>query len=94
MLAELWARGAFNFLLRTYLDIAVFPKVNREVYNFWAKKVCVRITDPVKKDLMDPLEPSYPLSSKRPPLERDYYECIDIEYVDIVDLKKTHRDIN
>jgi len=83
---ELWARGAFNFLLGTYHDVAVDPNANREVYNFWAEKVRARMSNPVKRDLVAPLEPIYPICTKRPPLERDFYECLDMEHVDIVDL--------
>ncbi|EUC27099.1 hypothetical protein COCCADRAFT_10211 [Bipolaris zeicola 26-R-13] len=85
---ELWARGAFNFLLGTYRDIAIDEEANREIYNFWAKKVRLRMKDPLKKDLMAPLKPLYPFGTKRPPLERDYYECVDMKHVQIVDLKK------
>lgn len=85
---ELWARGAFNFLLGTYRDVAIDEEANREIYNFWAKKVRLRMKDPLKKDLMAPLKPLYPFGTKRPPLERDYYECVDMKHVQIVDLKK------
>ncbi|RSL85564.1 hypothetical protein CEP52_016112 [Fusarium oligoseptatum] len=85
---ELWQRGAFNFLLAGYIDIAASPEANRAIYDFWARKVRERITDPFKRDIMAPLEPVYPFGTKRPPLEADYYECLDMDHVEIVPLEK------
>ncbi|KAF2213724.1 hypothetical protein CERZMDRAFT_39098 [Cercospora zeae-maydis SCOH1-5] len=81
---ELWERGAFNFLLGGYIDTAIDVNANNEVYAFWANKVRARISDPRKKDLMAPLKPMYPFASKRPPLENDYYECLDMKHVEII----------
>lgn len=46
------------------------------------------MNDPIKRDLMAPLEPPYPFFTKRPPLETDYYECLDMKHVTIADIKK------
>lgn len=83
---ETWKRGAFQFTLCNYNDVVLNRKANRVVYDFWAKKIRERITDPVKKDLMAPLEPPYHFGTKRSPLENDYYECLDMKHVDIVNL--------
>ncbi|RSL46490.1 hypothetical protein CEP54_013836 [Fusarium duplospermum] len=85
---ELWQRGAFNFLLAGYVDIAASPEANRSVYDIWTRKVRERITGPFKRDIMAPLEPVYPFGTKRPPLDADYYECLDMYNVEIVPLKK------
>jgi cation diffusion facilitator CzcD-associated flavoprotein CzcO len=61
----------------------VDPKANRELYDFWAKKIRARISNPQKRDLLAPLEPPYYISTKRPSLEQDYYESCDRENVDI-----------
>ncbi|EXJ87480.1 hypothetical protein A1O3_04440 [Capronia epimyces CBS 606.96] len=86
---ELWARGAFNFQMCNYNNVLLDKKANREVYNFWLKKTRQRISDPVKRDIMAPLEPPYFFGTKRNPLEHDYYEVIDQPNVEIVDLNKT-----
>jgi cation diffusion facilitator CzcD-associated flavoprotein CzcO len=86
---ELWSRGGMAYLWGNYNDLLIDLKANRTVYDFWAKKVRARMTDPVKKDLMAPLEPAYPFGTKRCPLEQDYYECLDMDHVDIVNLDKT-----
>jgi cation diffusion facilitator CzcD-associated flavoprotein CzcO len=38
---------------------------------------------------MAPTEPPYFFGTKRVPLEQDYYECIDQDNVELVDLTKT-----
>ena len=38
----------------------------------------------MKRDILAPEEPPYYISTKRPSLEQDYYECCDKENVDIV----------
>ena len=86
-----WKRGGFQFLQNNYADIVLDKEANREVYTFWANKVRQRIKDERKKDLLAPLGDKQPywISTKRLPLEQDYYECMDQENVDIVDLNAT-----
>lgn len=57
------------------------------MYEFWRNKVCARIQDQAKKDLVEPEKPPHPLSTKRPSLEQDYYECLNKDNVHLVDLK-------
>ncbi|CAC9890115.1 unnamed protein product, partial [Aureobasidium pullulans] len=40
-----------------------------------------------QKDLVEPEKPPHPLSTKRPSLEQDYYECLNKDNVHLVDLK-------
>jgi cation diffusion facilitator CzcD-associated flavoprotein CzcO len=89
---SMWKRGGFNFHTCGFDDVARNPKSNRVVYDFWAKKTRARMTDPVKRDLMAPLEPPYYFGTKRLPLERDYYESLDQPNVEIVDLNATPLD--
>lgn len=83
-----WNKGGFQFLLNNYSDLVLDKETNRVVYAFWAKKVRERIKDETKKDLLAPLGEKQPywISTKRLPLEQDYYECMDQENVNIVDL--------
>lgn len=84
---ELYARGGFNLVSSIWSDYFFNPAANRAAYDFWAKKTCPRITDPVKRDLLAPVEPPHPWMTKRPSLEQDYYECMDRKNVKIVDMK-------
>ena len=86
---ELYQRGAFNYSAGNFLSSLFDPTDNRMIYDFWAKKTRARIRDPVKRDILAPLEPLHPFLTKRPGIEADYYECCDSEHVRVVDLKKT-----
>lgn len=84
----LWDRAGFNFWLANYSDLLRDGKANEEAYNFWAKKVRERITDPKKKDILAPLEMPHYFGIKRPCLEQCYYEQFNRENVDVVDVSK------
>lgn len=83
---ELWNTGGFRLWLGNYKDYLFDEKANRETYNFWAKKQRARITDPIKRDLLAPLEPPHPWGVKRPCLEQNFYEVLDQANVTIVDI--------
>lgn len=85
----LWDRAGFNFWLANYSDLLKDGKANEEAYNFWARKVRERITDPKKKDMLAPLNMPHYFGIKRPCLEQSYYEQFNRENVDIVDVSKT-----
>ncbi|KAJ4177418.1 hypothetical protein NW767_014006 [Fusarium falciforme] len=84
---ELWNRGGFNFNQANYRDFLVDPKANKLMYDFWAKKTRPRIKNPAKAALLVPEKPPFLFGTKRSSLEQDYYECLDQDNVDIVDIK-------
>ncbi|KAH7134495.1 cyclopentanone monooxygenase [Dactylonectria estremocensis] len=84
---ELWNRGGFNFNQANYRDFLVDPKANNLMYEFWAKKTRPRIQNPEKSAFLVPENPPFAFGTKRSSLEQDYYECLDQDNVDIVDLK-------
>jgi cation diffusion facilitator CzcD-associated flavoprotein CzcO len=85
-----WARGGFQWSLGNYADVVLDKDTNREVYAYWAEQVRKRMKNEAKKDLLAPLGDKQPyfINTKRMPLEQDYYECMDQDNVDIVDLTK------
>ena len=85
---ELWQKGGFNFWLANYKDYLFNEEANQHVYDFWAKKTRARITDPVKRDILAPLEKRHAWGTKRPSLEQDYYEIMDQEKVKIIDVNQ------
>ncbi|GKT87664.1 cyclopentanone 1,2-monooxygenase [Colletotrichum tofieldiae] len=85
---ELWQRGGFNFQSGQYTDFLLDAEANRLIYDFWAKKTRARIRNPAKRAILVPNEQPYPLSTKRSSLEQDYYECLDRDNVEVVDVKK------
>ncbi|PHH88124.1 hypothetical protein CDD83_7944 [Cordyceps sp. RAO-2017] len=86
---RMWSRGGFAFLLGVYRDYGVNREANAEMYSFWASKTRTRLADPVKRDIVAPLEQFQWFGTKRPSLEMDYYEMLDRPNVSLVDLKST-----
>ncbi|KAF2216100.1 hypothetical protein CERZMDRAFT_105015 [Cercospora zeae-maydis SCOH1-5] len=88
ILEEAWTQGGFRILF-TFADILTDETSSRYIYDFWASKVRARISDPVKRDILAPLEPPHAFGGKRPSLEQDYYEQLDKPHVNVVNVKKT-----
>lgn len=86
---KLFDNGGFEFWLANYDDLLFDNAANREAYNFWAKKTRARISDPVKREILAPLEPPHAFGTKRPSLEQNYYEVLDRPENKVVDVKKT-----
>ncbi|KAF7541613.1 hypothetical protein G7054_g431 [Neopestalotiopsis clavispora] len=84
---ELWNRGGFNFNQANYRDFLVDEKANNLMYEFWAKKTRPRLKNPEKSAFLVPEKAPFAFGTKRSSLEQDYYECLDQDNVDIVDLK-------
>ena len=85
--SKLWDMGGFRMLAKNYCDMMRDPVANREAYNFWAKKTRERIPDPVKRDILAPLEPPHAFAGKRISLEQDFYEQMSKDHVTIIDLR-------
>jgi len=79
--------GGFQFWLGSYQDLLFDPKANRVAYDYWAKKTRARVEDPIKRDLLAPLEPPYHFGTKRASLEQDYYEQFNRPNVHVVSVK-------
>ncbi|OJZ81076.1 hypothetical protein ASPFODRAFT_146628 [Aspergillus luchuensis CBS 106.47] len=86
-LEGIWEKGGFRYWVGSYGDYLFDAKASRVIYDFWARKVRARIEDPVKRDLLAPLEPPHPWGVKRPSLELDYYDQFNRPNVDIVDVR-------
>lgn len=85
---KLYADGGFKFWFHNYQDLLLDAAANRAAYDFWARKTRARISDPVKQDLLAPLEPPHPFGAKRPSLEHNFYELCSQSHVHIVDTKR------
>ncbi|KAF8554557.1 hypothetical protein OG21DRAFT_1053544 [Imleria badia] len=78
--------GGLHYWLADYLDRFLGQACNDEAYAFWRKKVCERVKDPMKREL---LVQAYPIGCKNPSLEENFYEVCDRDNIDIVDVKAT-----
>ncbi|PLB51627.1 FAD/NAD(P)-binding domain-containing protein [Aspergillus steynii IBT 23096] len=87
----LWSSGSFNFGASNFPAVYVSEEANRLAYGFWARKTRARMRDPVKRDLMAPVEPVDYLFMRRTPLEQDFYESVDRENVDVVRIREGFR---
>ncbi|OQD72563.1 hypothetical protein PENDEC_c020G02735 [Penicillium decumbens] len=76
----------FGLWAGAYIDLLINPEANRFTYDVWAKRTRARIEDPVKRDLLAPLEPPHPFGTKRPSLENGYYEEFNRPNVHLVDV--------
>lgn len=83
---SLWARKGFSLWLGGYKDYLFDMDANREAYNFWQKKQSARISDPKKRDMLCPKEPPHAFGIKRPCLEQNYYEVLDADNAEVVDI--------
>lgn len=83
---ELWSRGGFNFNQANYRDFLVDSKASTLMYQFWAKKTRPRIKNPDKAAFLVPEKAPFAFGTKRSSLEQDYYERIDQDNVDVVNL--------
>ncbi|KND92087.1 Baeyer-Villiger monooxygenase [Tolypocladium ophioglossoides CBS 100239] len=74
---QLKSRGGFSIMMPSYYDTMWNKTAKASIYDFWVKKVRSRMTDPVKRDTVAPLERFQWIGTKRPNLEMDYYEMLD-----------------
>ena len=76
-------------VVANYLNILLDQACNEEAYAFWRKKVCERIKDPVKRELLAPEVQPYPIGCKNVSLEENFYEVCDRDNIEIIDVKAT-----
>ncbi|KAJ5750443.1 hypothetical protein N7533_007471 [Penicillium manginii] len=85
---QMYDEGGFRFWAASLADITVNEDANKFAYDIWAKRVRERIDDPVKAELLAPLQAPHPWGTKRPSLEQDYYEQFNRPNVHIVNTKE------
>ena len=89
IMEDIWTRGGFQFL-GAFLDIVLNKEANKIMYDFWQRKISARMRPGKKRDLMAPPLDKMPyyFGTKRSPLEQDYYEMVDKDSVDVVDMNE------
>jgi cation diffusion facilitator CzcD-associated flavoprotein CzcO len=80
--------GGFKFWLATYDDMLFDLDANKQAYNFWRKQVLKRLKDPEKQRLLAPEVMPHPWGTKRPSLEQNFYEAVDMPHVKIIDVNE------
>lgn len=89
LLNDFWSRGGFQFVTVSP-DVAISKDANEVIYRFWQRKVSERMRPGKKRDLMAPPFEKMPyyFGTKRYPLEQDYYECLDKDNVDVINMNE------
>jgi cation diffusion facilitator CzcD-associated flavoprotein CzcO len=85
---DLWSKGGFSFLSNNFSDVMLDEEANELMYDFWKRKVRARLTDPKKQQIMAPDQKPYYFGTKRTPLEHDYYDLLNQDNVDLVDINE------
>ncbi|KAF3406344.1 Baeyer-Villiger monooxygenase [Talaromyces pinophilus] len=80
--------GGLRFWVAGYKDMMTDQKANDAAYDFWRRMVLKRINNPAKGELLAPEVPPHPYGAKRPSLEQNYFEVMDQDNVDIVDVNR------
>ncbi len=88
MFESIWKTGGFWWWLNNFKDVLFDERSNRAQYDFWRKKVLARIKDPRLAEIYAPEQPPHPYGVKRPSLEQNFYEVVQQDNVDVVDLKQ------
>ncbi|KAK6441046.1 hypothetical protein LTR95_002727 [Oleoguttula sp. CCFEE 5521] len=81
-------QGGFRFWLNTYKDMLFDQDANDQAYDFWKRQVRKRVKNPEKQELLAPTVAPHPWGTKRPSLEQRFYEVVDQDHVDIIDINK------
>jgi cation diffusion facilitator CzcD-associated flavoprotein CzcO len=84
---ESWKIGGFKFWLGNCKDTLENELANSYAYEFWREKTLERIRTPHKAEVLVPEKAPHYFGTKRISLERNYYEALDQDHVDIVDVK-------
>ncbi|ODQ80281.1 hypothetical protein BABINDRAFT_161246 [Babjeviella inositovora NRRL Y-12698] len=85
---EKWAGGGFRFWGGNFQDTVANPEANALAYEYWRGRVSERVKDPRKLEILAPTKQPYHILTKRPSLEQYYYEILNQDNVDIVDIKQ------
>lgn len=85
---KLWKQAGFGLWLGGYKDYLSDAKANREAYNYWRRKQSPRVKNEEKKKILFPEEPPHPFGVKRPCLEQTFYEVLDRDSVEVVNINE------
>lgn len=85
---KLWKQAGFALWLGGYKDYLFDYKCNMEAYNLWRNKQSPRVKDPKKKEILFPEKAPHPFGVKRPCLEQNYYEILDKDTVEVVNINQ------
>jgi cation diffusion facilitator CzcD-associated flavoprotein CzcO len=81
---KMWDEGGFRFWLGNYQDMFFVKEANDLCADFIKRKIRATVKDPVTAEKLIPK--TYAYGTKRQPLDTNYYETFNKDYVHLVDL--------
>lgn len=84
---QVWKSGDLLAIGGAFRDIITNREANETLCEFIRSKIRATVKDPATAEAL--CAHGYPVSSKRPCLDTDYYETYNLPHVRLVDLKKT-----
>lgn len=82
-----WGAGGFVFMFGTFRDLVLNEEANKTAADFVRSKIDAVVRDPAVADMLKPT--TYPIGTKRIPLETDYHKTFNRPNVTLVDLRRT-----
>ena len=86
-LAYRYELGGMGFAFGNYADVLYDPRANEVISEFVREQIRARVNDPKTAEMLCPKD--YPYTTKRPPLETNYFEVYNQPNVDLIDIKAT-----
>ena len=84
---KFWEKGGFGLLYESYNDLLFSKEANDTAAEYVREKIREIVRDPVVAEKLSPR--SYPIGTKRPPIDTDYYETFNRDNVTLVDLRES-----
>jgi cation diffusion facilitator CzcD-associated flavoprotein CzcO len=84
---QAWDRKVGTRFLATFNDLMVNKEANDTVADFVRSKIDEIVLDPAIGEMLKPRD--YPIGTKRPPIDRGYYETYNRPNVTLVDLRRS-----
>jgi cyclohexanone monooxygenase len=85
MFDKYWEKGGFGLLYESYSDLLFSKEANDTAAEYVREKIREIVRDPAVAERLSPR--SYPIGTKRPPIDTDYFEAFNRENVTLVDLR-------
>jgi cation diffusion facilitator CzcD-associated flavoprotein CzcO len=82
---ELWDVGGFRFLFSSYNDLIVNKDANDTAAEYVREKIRQTVRDPATAEKLSPK--SYPIGTKRPPIDTGYFETFNRDNVSLIDIR-------
>ncbi len=82
---KFWEKGGFGLLYESYNDLLFNKDANHTAAEYVREKIREIVRDPAVAEKLSPRD--YPIGTKRPPIDTDYYEAFNRDNVTLVELR-------